>query len=505
MSYKSIFLLSAIIIFGFFLVPVVQAVGITPIPGQVLVNSNRSNTQVRKVSLQITAPTQTAYMMISNLGNFAGAGWEKYKAKKTWYLDYGSGPKTVFVRFKFKDGTITRSVYDTITLNPANPLVRLSLPDGDKTSSRYVTVSTTFSNGIEDYRFGDNKDLAGEEWQTINNRITIIVSAGEGQKTVYLEFRDSSGQIVKQILSVLYNETGRSIFEGSVVVGQDKSVYYYGFDGKLHLFPNEEIFRSWFPVTVKTVSVSNAKINQYIMGTPMCVRSGTNLVKFSGSPRVYAVEPGCLLRQLRSPVEAFLLYGAGWESRIVGFSSSYKTQYIFNEPVVITTTTKQIIDKDNDGISYDQEIEYGTSDRQTDSDGDSLSDYEEIFFWFSDPTDIDTDGDGYADAREILNGYSPIGSEKLTSVPKDTYTHYRGTVVQTNSSAKKYYIISNSKVYSLGEKTTAKIFVDNNLQAQFIARPPLSISLPTSNASTKNISETISLPFVYRNGVLKKL
>lgn len=70
-------------------------------------------------------------------------------------------------------------------------------------------------------------------------------------------------------------------------------------------------------------------------------------------------------------------------------------------------------DKDFDGISDEDEKKYKTNPELSDTDGDGLTDYAEIFIYKSDPLKQDTDGDGYIDGLEVRNGYSPIGSGKL--------------------------------------------------------------------------------------------
>lgn len=66
-------------------------------------------------------------------------------------------------------------------------------------------------------------------------------------------------------------------------------------------------------------------------------------------------------------------------------------------------------DLDSDGVDDNVEEQYGTSNRDIDTDGDSLSDKSEIEKWGTNPTKWDTDGDGYGDGSEIINGYSPLG------------------------------------------------------------------------------------------------
>lgn len=70
-------------------------------------------------------------------------------------------------------------------------------------------------------------------------------------------------------------------------------------------------------------------------------------------------------------------------------------------------------DIDGDGLDAEEESMYGTDDTKTDTDGDSLSDYDEVNEWDTDPLNTDTDGDGFSDSDEINAGYSPTGEGKL--------------------------------------------------------------------------------------------
>lgn len=57
----------------------------------------------------------------------------------------------------------------------------------------------------------------------------------------------------------------------------------------------------------------------------------------------------------------------------------------------------------------------------TDSDGDGLSDDDEISIYHTDPNLADTDGDGYSDGDEVYHGYSPrdAGKIKLAEIDSD--------------------------------------------------------------------------------------
>lgn len=67
-----------------------------------------------------------------------------------------------------------------------------------------------------------------------------------------------------------------------------------------------------------------------------------------------------------------------------------------------------VLDDDEDGLTlYDEDVA-GTSDGSADTDGDGLSDFEEVNVHGTDPTNADTDGDGYNDLTEIESGFDPL-------------------------------------------------------------------------------------------------
>lgn len=105
----------------------------------------------------------------------------------------------------------------------------------------------------------------------------------------------------------------------------------------------------------------------------------------------------------------------------------------------------QAVDSDKDGLDDVREKEIGTDPRNLDTDGDGLSDGDEVIvykthpltadtdddgegdgdellIWRTNPLNPDTDGDGYSDGEEVRNGYNPLGPGKLFNLPSTTTT-----------------------------------------------------------------------------------
>jgi len=85
------------------------------------------------------------------------------------------------------------------------------------------------------------------------------------------------------------------------------------------------------------------------------------------------------------------------------------------EPVTTTTeatTTAVCVDSDKDGLCDEREKQLGTDPLKADTDGDGVSDGDEVLKYGTNPLNADTDGDGFKDGVEIKNGYNPRGAGK---------------------------------------------------------------------------------------------
>jgi len=70
-------------------------------------------------------------------------------------------------------------------------------------------------------------------------------------------------------------------------------------------------------------------------------------------------------------------------------------------------------DTDGDGLTDKEEKQLGTNELQTDTDNDGLFDRQEVKVYKTDPKNSDSDGDSYSDGDEVKGGYNPLGAGKL--------------------------------------------------------------------------------------------
>ena len=104
------------------------------------------------------------------------------------------------------------------------------------------------------------------------------------------------------------------------------AVYYY--DGtKRYVFPNETTYKSWYSDFSGVVTVSQSEMENIDFGGNVTMRPGTWLVKVTTIPKVYAVEPGGVLRWIDSEARATALYGSNWNTKIKDVSDAFWVNY----------------------------------------------------------------------------------------------------------------------------------------------------------------------------------
>ena len=89
---------------------------------------------------------------------------------------------------------------------------------------------------------------------------------------------------------------------------------------------------------------------------------------------------------------------------------------------VASTSAASMIDSDSDGLTDAEEAIYGTNPLVADTDGDGLSDYDEVKIYHTNPLVVDTDGDGYPDGVEVKSGHNPNGPGMMPGLATSSAT-----------------------------------------------------------------------------------
>lgn len=142
------------------------------------------------------------------------------------------------------------------------------------------------------------------------------------------------------VLAILFTPAGFALAQSSAYSAGDliktkysSTVYYFGFDGKRHAFPNEPIYFSWYSNFDGIKIVTAEELAEMPLGHSIVVRPGTNLLKIQTDPKVYVVEPYGALYHLPSEAMARALFGDSWAKKVIDIDVSLFPDYKINGAV----------------------------------------------------------------------------------------------------------------------------------------------------------------------------
>lgn len=172
--------------------------------------------------------------------------------------------------------------------------------------------------------------------------------------------------------------------------------------------------------------------------------------------------------------------------------TDYQEVYITGtDPTVYDSVTSGVsdaeADSDDDRLSNAQEIELGTNPQLSDTDDDGLSDYDEIYVYETDPLNPDSDGDGLQDGDEPHIGLDPTNPETF-GIPDAEYK-----VAQTVQADSKTlsYINTPENPYSLSINLNAVGYAENALSAE------ISSYTNVLSSNTAIVGNIVSLDYLY--------
>ncbi len=154
--------------------------------GSIKINNNASYTAQSDVVLMLSASDSSSglsEMMFSN-DNSNWSSAETYSTAKTWSLSFGSGKKTVYVKFKDTAGNWSSVYSDTIIVDTSVP-EKPKVKDGKEHTRSHNKLSASWSSsdqesGISEYQYsiGTAKGKTNAlDWTSAGTNTSVIVTS----------------------------------------------------------------------------------------------------------------------------------------------------------------------------------------------------------------------------------------------------------------------------------------------------------------------------------------
>lgn len=186
---------------------------VAPTNCSISINSGAAYTISTAVTLTLSAtdfPSGMSQMQFSN----DGAGYstaETYATSKSYTLPVGDGLKTIYVKYKDISGNWSAPVSDTITLDATPPTGTIQINGGAAYTTASTVTLTLSSVGSAQMRFS-NEGATWSGWEAYGTSKSWPLSAGDGVKTVYAEYKDVAGNASTELISddITLDTTGPS-------------------------------------------------------------------------------------------------------------------------------------------------------------------------------------------------------------------------------------------------------------------------------------------------------
>lgn len=163
--------------------------------------------------------------------------------------------------------------------------------------------------------------------------------------------------------------------------------------------------------------------------------------------------------------------------------------------VAAVSESVQSLEEKTQNIPTKEEVETNAEiHKQTDSDLDGLSNYDEVVTYETNPNEKDTDGDGFNDKAEIDNGFNPRGEGLLTDVADagdgdaSSTSNDSAAGAATGSSSSATGTSDDAGTSSTGDTSTSSGFDTNSSGASDGSGDFLPAETDSSDASTSSIA-----------------
>ncbi|HLD28407.1 MAG TPA: S8 family serine peptidase, partial [Patescibacteria group bacterium] len=146
------------------------------------------------------------------------------------------------------------------------------------------------------------------------------------QKNILYQGKLGSGRLNAEAALLADLEAGNGYLAKTA---ESNSVYFIDNKNKRHLFPQSNIFWSWYRGTWEDQNIEILSVEQFgdlKAGDNVIVRPGTNLIKFKNSSRIYGVSTSGKIH-LVSEINAKMLYGDDYKDRLILVQNAFEANY----------------------------------------------------------------------------------------------------------------------------------------------------------------------------------
>lgn len=143
-----------------------------------------------------------------------------------------------------------------------------------------------------------------------------------------------------------------ALTNGTLIKRSDLTTVYYYMNGGRYTFPNEKTFKSWYKDFSKVTMVTADELAAIPLVDNVVVRPGTYLVKITTDPKVYAVEPGGVLRWVKTEDVAKGLWGNMWASWVIDVADGFFTNYTIGNDLATAVYPTGALVKDGSSWFY---------------------------------------------------------------------------------------------------------------------------------------------------------
>ena len=174
-----------------------------PSNNSITINKEAKLTNAADKKVQLALSTSGAEkMMISNKANFSDSKWTAIKTQSDWMLDGEDGVKVVYAKFKDKAGNVSKAVTAQITLDTKPPdNLSLNIDQGSKfcTNKEKKVKINLVAKGASYMMLSQVEKFPKAKWEKFQNQKEITLIGNDGEKPVWVKFKDESGNISEAI------------------------------------------------------------------------------------------------------------------------------------------------------------------------------------------------------------------------------------------------------------------------------------------------------------------